>query len=239
MNKSLLKAENGDNRIIIFLNKLFEKKIFIFFTFLNLLFQLSISFYIMKNTNLNFTFYKKVLLYLTVLILLIILILFSMPTYLRLFLFIIFSILFGFILSILKLDYDDMTVNLWIRKIFIIYSVIFILGLIFLFMEVNFDYKYKKPLFYALLTVIGLDTISLLLDKTSIVYQFISLSGLLLTSSYIIFDTNRFFNKGYNGDFITASFDYFLDIIYYIEFITPGLHFFLDILNFFNSILHP
>ena len=37
--------------------------------------------------------------------------------------------------------------------------------------------------------------------------------GLVLFSVYIIYDTNRILQKDYFGDFVTASLDYYLDII--------------------------
>ena len=37
--------------------------------------------------------------------------------------------------------------------------------------------------------------------------------GLMLFSIYIVYDTNRILQKDYFGDFVTASLDYYLDII--------------------------
>ena len=37
--------------------------------------------------------------------------------------------------------------------------------------------------------------------------------GLILFSIYIVYDTNRILQKDYFGDFVTASLDYYLDII--------------------------
>jgi FtsH-binding integral membrane protein len=37
--------------------------------------------------------------------------------------------------------------------------------------------------------------------------------GIVLFSIYIIYDTNNILQKNYYGDFITASLDYYLDIL--------------------------
>jgi FtsH-binding integral membrane protein len=36
---------------------------------------------------------------------------------------------------------------------------------------------------------------------------------LLLFSVYVVYDTNSILQRNYNGDFITASLDYYLDIL--------------------------
>ena len=51
-----------------------------------------------------------------------------------------------------------------------------------------------------------------------------SFIGLIIFSIYIIYDTNSILQRNYYGDFITASLDYYLDII----------NIFLDIVNINN-----
>ena len=43
--------------------------------------------------------------------------------------------------------------------------------------------------------------------------KIISVLGLFLFSLFIIYDTNHILQREYYGDFVTASLDYYLDII--------------------------
>jgi FtsH-binding integral membrane protein len=44
-------------------------------------------------------------------------------------------------------------------------------------------------------------------------YKFFSMVAILLFSMYIIYNTNQIMQRDYNGDFIRASLDYYLDIL--------------------------
>jgi FtsH-binding integral membrane protein len=52
----------------------------------------------------------------------------------------------------------------------------------------------------------------------------LSVVGLALFSLFVIYDTNTILQRNYYGDFITASLDYYLDII----------NIFLNLVNFEN-----
>ena len=41
----------------------------------------------------------------------------------------------------------------------------------------------------------------------------LSYIGLGLFSLFVVYDTNQILSRDYNGDFITASMDYYLDIL--------------------------
>ena len=55
--------------------------------------------------------------------------------------------------------------------------------------------------------------------------KIVSIISLFIFSLYIIYDTNNILQRNYNGDFITASLDYYLDV----------LNIFIDLLNLFSS----
>jgi FtsH-binding integral membrane protein len=56
-------------------------------------------------------------------------------------------------------------------------------------------------------------------------YKLLSIVSILLFSMFIIYDTNVILQRNYVGDFITASLDYYLDII----------NIFINLLNFNNN----
>jgi FtsH-binding integral membrane protein len=58
-----------------------------------------------------------------------------------------------------------------------------------------------------------------------IYHKIFAIIGILLFSAYIVYDTNVILQKNYFGDFITASLDYYLDII----------NLFINLVNFQNQ----
>ena len=55
--------------------------------------------------------------------------------------------------------------------------------------------------------------VSMFTGEYSNSYRLLSGIGLLLFSAFIVYDTNKILQKDYYGDFVTASLDYYLDII--------------------------
>ncbi len=67
-------------------------------------------------------------------------------------------------------------------------------------------------------SLIGLLIASILLmvfdkNKTNTIHKVLLVIGLILFSIYVIYDTNIIMQRNYKGDFITASIDFYLDII--------------------------
>jgi FtsH-binding integral membrane protein len=68
-------------------------------------------------------------------------------------------------------------------------------------------------LFVCLLLLIILQIVALFTKGYSMMHKVISVFSLCLFSLYIVYDTNTILQKNYNGDFISASLAYYLDII--------------------------
>ena len=68
-------------------------------------------------------------------------------------------------------------------------------------------------LFWALLLLIIFQIVSLLSGTASSMQKGFAMIGLVLFSIFIVYDTSRILQRDYYGDFITASMDYYLDII--------------------------
>ena len=49
--------------------------------------------------------------------------------------------------------------------------------------------------------------------KSTILVKSLAAIGIIVFSGYIIYDTNTILQRNYYGDFITASLDYYLDIL--------------------------
>ena len=68
-------------------------------------------------------------------------------------------------------------------------------------------------LFYALLILILFKIMQMFIPTSSLTKKIAIIFSLLLFSVYVIYDTNSILQRNYYGDFITASLDYYLDIL--------------------------
>ena len=80
-------------------------------------------------------------------------------------------------------------------------------------------------LFWALLFLFIFQIISVFAGTMSIMMKGFSFIGFIIFSLYVVYDTQNILNRNYYGDFITASLDYYLDI----------LNIFLDIVTLNNN----
>jgi FtsH-binding integral membrane protein len=106
-----------------------------------------------------------------------------------------------------------------------IFAVMFAIGSFLLITGINLGYKYGIFLFYALLGLILIRLVTMFTGAISGFYKLLSVIGILLFSMFIIYDTNVILQRNYSGDFITASLDYYLDII----------NIFVNLLSFNNN----
>jgi protein lifeguard len=65
----------------------------------------------------------------------------------------------------------------------------------------------------ALFALIIVSVVYLFMKQSSVINKVLAIFSLLLFSVYIVYDTNIILQREYQGDFITASLDYFLDVL--------------------------
>jgi FtsH-binding integral membrane protein len=63
------------------------------------------------------------------------------------------------------------------------------------------------------------------LALSSLLKKILVIGSLMVFSLYIMYDTNNILQRNYSGDFITASLDYYLDIINIFSGLLSGLEF--------------
>jgi len=204
-NKS--RSKKGGSKMTDFANLLQEKKMFLISVFANLIAQLAITYYVMVNYS------KKpssfVLLFIGQIALLFIMALVPMPSWLKFLLFCLFSSLSGIMLSSVNLD--KKVIHNALFGTMSIFTFMFLAGLTLIFFGVYLSSTFGFILFLSLLTLI---IAQLVFSFTQSGFQrFFYFAGLLLFSIYIIYDTNVILRRDYYGDFITASMDYYLDIL--------------------------
>lgn len=68
-------------------------------------------------------------------------------------------------------------------------------------------------LLICLFTLIIVSVVYLFMKQSSVINKVFAVFSLILFSLYIVYDTNIILQRDYQGDFITASLDYFLDVL--------------------------
>lgn len=208
-----------------------KKKGLLVATLANLIFQLGITYYIMQNNaikdkkDLESNKYKIWLYFLTQLVIIIILTVVPLPSIIKFLLFVIFSYTFGLELAYVKYFSGDAIVRFALLGTISIFAVMFAIGTMLILTGIQLGYKVGLILFYSLLGLILVSLATMFTGAISGFYKLLSVLGILLFSTYIIYDTNVILQRNYYGDFITASLDYYLDII----------NIFLNLLSFNNN----
>ncbi len=193
------------------LNLLREKQRFLAMVFLNLIIQLGITYYFMTKNQTSDNFFKGFWgLIIIIFIIIFILAFIPMPPYLKFIIFCIFSYIFGLLLSIDK--FNPILVKSTIISVMAIFITMFAFGTVLITFGINLTPKIGFLLLSILLLLIIMRIINLFIPSQS-TFKYLSVFTIFLFSVFIIYDTNIILQRDYSGDFITASIDYYLDIL--------------------------
>lgn len=202
---------------------MYEKSNFLILVYANLIVQLGITYYIMEKTNKNNI--NIWALFAAQLILIFIIILIPMPEFIKFLLFCLFSYIFGLMLSNLKKKYSTTMINTAIQGALAVFAVMLVSGVALLAGGINLGYQFGSILFWALLGLIVARLVFVNGMNLSFFNKILSFIGIILFAIYVLYDTNTILQRNYGWDFITASLDYYLDI----------LNLFTNILDFSNN----
>lgn len=195
------------------LRKIFEmilvKREFLALVFVNLFFQLGITYVIMERTTDAKKKYNFWLLFFAIIAILIILII-PMHPILKFALFCVFSYIFGILLSVIKEKHNEEQIKIAIQSALSVFGAMILTALGLLVGGIRLGYKFGIFLFFSLLALIIIRLINLF--NNSFNNQILSIIGTILFSLYVLYDTHVILNRNYNGDFIHASMAYYLDI---------------------------
>jgi len=195
---------------------LYSKKEFVIMIFANLITQLGITYYVMTNTKLteddNYNL-KHLILIISTFVIIYFLAIVPIPSWLKFILFSVFSYIWGILLASFKLKInDDGLINMAILGSIYIFIVMFLIGMFLLVTGIKLGLKTGLFLFISLLILL-ISKIFSLFYKSTILIKTLAAVGIVIFSGYIIYDTNTILQRNYYGDFITASLDYYLDIL--------------------------
>jgi FtsH-binding integral membrane protein len=214
------KNQKGGNLVSFGKNKNFfklldEKKGFLMMVFANLIVQLGITYYVMENSkNEKEKLDIKMWIVLVIgLFGLIIVISLDLPLWLKTIIFTIFSSLVGYILSFLRNRVDPTIIKTAIFGTMGIFGSMFSFGLIMILFGLQLTERFGGWLLLILLLYIIVKIVTMFMGNYSTFVKGFLVFGLGLFSIFIVYDTNQILQKDYYGDFITASMDYYLDII--------------------------
>jgi FtsH-binding integral membrane protein len=101
----------------------------------------------------------------------------------------------------------------------------FAFGLALIASGIKLGLRFGLGLFFALLFLLIVSIVQFFIVGSSFLKKIIVIGSLMVFSLYIMYDTNSILQRNYNGDFITASLDYYLDIINIFSGLLTGLEF--------------
>lgn len=190
---------------------MYEKKEFLILVFSNLIAQLGITYYVMeRTTNIKIS---STPLFIAQLIILFVMILVPMPEFIKFLLFCLFSYTWGLALSKLKKEYNSNMINVAIQGALTVFAVFVVAGITLIAGGINLGYKFGAILFWSLLALIVANLIFILGASMNQAHKILSFIGIILFAMYVMYDTNIILQRNYYGDFVTASMDYYLDIL--------------------------
>ena len=213
-------GQNGGSKIKStfsnFSSLLNGKKELMIMIFANLITQLGITYYVMTNTKVteddNHNL-KHWLLIISTFIIVYFLAIVPMPSWLKFILFSAFSYIWGILLASFKLKINDNDlINMAMLGSIGIFAIMFLIGAFLLATGIQLGLKTGLFLFISLLILIIAQIFSMF-HRSTMLIKTLAAIGIIIFSGYIIYDTNVILQRNYYGDFITASLDYYLDIL--------------------------
>ena len=204
----------GKAKNVNIFNILFQKKELLIMIFANLIVQFGITYYVFLKTNASkITGTNKVFIIIGLFALLIVIGLVPMPNWLKIILFCLFSYLQGLFLSSIKTVANQQMIQTAIVGAISVFALMFAFGLGLLTFGVALTSRFGLFLSVALLILIIVQIVSIFAGTMPTAQKILAFISLIVFSIYVIYDTNRILQRNYYGDFITASMDYYLDIL--------------------------
>ena len=201
----------GGAKISNLIKLMYEKKEFLILVFANLIAQLGITYFVMERTNkIDISIWP---LFAAQIIIIFVMAFAPIPEFIKFLLFCFFSYTFGLMLSLLKNKYTSDMINIAIQGALTVFVFMLATGVALFAGGINLGYKFGSILFWSLLALIVARLVFVLGAKMSQAHKILSFIGIIPFAIYIVYDTNKILQRDYYGNVITASMDYYLDII--------------------------
>lgn len=180
--------------------------------FTNLLVQLAITYYVMENYPIP---ENKWLYFFGSIGLLLVIAATELPYWAKFFVFVLFSYVLGRLFAVYKKKYGEEVIRNGILGAMGVFAIMFVVGALVPVL----GYRVGLGLFFALLSLLIARIVASFLDKGNEYNKWLSGAGIGIFGLYVAYDTNNILKRAdyYQGDFITASMDYYLDIINLVQ----------------------
>ena len=208
-----------------------EKRVFFALILATLVSQLSITYYVSENVKIEEEDGKKKInskligAYVAIFVIILILAFITMPPWLKFILFSLFSTAFGVILGYRKSGIDPGIVKSALVGTASIFVTMFTFGVALIASGIKLGFKFGFGLLVALFFLVIISIVQIFIAESSLLKKILVIGSLMVFSLYIMYDTNNILQRNYSGDFITASLDYYLDIINIFSDLLSGLEF--------------
>ena len=208
-----------------------EKRVFFALILATLISQLSITYYVSENVKIEEEDGKKKInskligAYVAIFVITLILAFITMPPWLKFILFSLFSTAFGVILGYRKSGVDPGIVKSALVGTASIFVTMFTFGVALIASGIKLGFKFGLGLLVALFFLVIVSIVQIFIAQSSLLKKILVIGSLMVFSLYIMYDTNNILQRNYSGDFITASLDYYLDIINIFSGLLSGLEF--------------
>jgi len=202
-----------------------EKKGFFALILANLLFQLYITYYVSENVSVqeeqekegekgakNYDM-KYIGALVATIVIILILALVTMPSWMKFILFSLFSAAFGILLAYRKYGLDSGVIRSALVGTASIFVTMFVFGVALIMSGIKLGFMTALILFFALLALIIISIVQYFIVQSSLLKKLLVIGSLIIFSIYIVYDTNTILQRDYSGDFISASLNYYLDLI--------------------------
>jgi len=210
---------NSNKNISKLFKLISEKKVFLILIFLNLLFQHYITYYVSANINLDADkdkdkdkdAYNTIIIasYIIGFILIIILVFVPMSAWLKFIIFSLFSVAYGVIFISIKNYFDPNILHSTVIGSIIVFAFMIFFGIAISGFKLTTSMAFT--LFYAILVLIIVSVVQYYTYYYSFIKKLLLIAVAILFTLYIVNTTNNVLHRNYEGDFVTASFDYYID----------------------------
>jgi FtsH-binding integral membrane protein len=197
-----------------------EKKFFLMLIFLNLVFQHYITYYVSANIDINAekeegkdaNKYNTIIIgaYILATIFVLLLIFVPMSMMFKFLIFSLFSALYGIIFLSLSHNFDPNIIHAAGVGSVIIFVFMIFFGITM--SGIRLSNKVAFGLFYSLMLLIIVSIVQHFIYNYLVITKLILIALASLFVLYIVNTTNNILQRNYEGDFITASFDYYIDM---------------------------
>jgi FtsH-binding integral membrane protein len=193
------------------------KEKFLVLVFATLMFQASLVYGIMMNVKdvsyIQVQIKRFIILIILIQLLLVIMLAFiPMHPFIKFIILTIFSVVTGLFLSIMASNTSQDVIKAALIGTITIFIMMLIFGVVLSAFGFNITWL-STILFFLLLVLILVRVVTMFMKTSNNLHKGIAICALLLFSMFIVYDTNNILQRDYDGDFVTASLDYLLDIL--------------------------